>query len=385
MGAGADRFTQRLRCRHPAIVWYWPDNMRILYGVVGEGMGHAIRSRVVLEHLLERGHELEIMASSRAAQFLRRHFGERAWVHRIHGMHIDYRDNRVQRRSTLWSNLIQGGLALPRQLAAYFELLAEFRAELVISDFDSWTYLYARMRRLPIISIDNMQVINRCAIDDEVIADQRGEFELTRAFVKSKLPYCDHYFISSFFPLPVRKPHTTLVPPVLRPEILTAQARRGDHWLIYQTAEGYDALLDALRRRGVECRVYGMRRGSSEDVVEQNLRFRPFSEASFIEDLATARAVIAGGGFTLLGEAVYLKKPVLAVPVQGQFEQFLNARYIQRLGYGRCSTWLDDGALTDFADALPSCEDRLQSYSQDGNRQLLDALDAGIAAGRWVS
>jgi uncharacterized protein (TIGR00661 family) len=357
--------------------------MRILYGVVGEGMGHAIRSRVVLEHLLERGHEVEIMASGRAAQFLRHHFGERAWVHRIHGMHIKYRDNRVLGVSTLWTNLIQGGLALPRQLATYFELLAEFHAELVISDFDSWTYLYARVQGLPIISIDNMQVINRCTIDHEVIGDQRALFELTRAFVKSKLPYSDHYFISTFFSLPVRKPHTTLVPPVLRPEVLEARTRRGDHWLIYQTAEGYDALLDALRRRGVECRIYGMRRGLTEDVVEQNLRFRPFSESAFVEDLASARAVVAGGGFTLLGEAVYLKKPVLAVPVQGQFEQFLNARYIQKCGYGRAATALDDAALTEFAAAIPSCEDRLASYSQDGNRKLLGALDAGLAAGGW--
>lgn len=357
--------------------------MRILYGVVGEGMGHAIRSGVVLEHLLERGHEVEIMASSRAAQLLRRQFGERAWVHRIHGMHIDYRDNRVQRRSTLWTNLLQGGLALPRQLAAYFELLAEFRAELVISDFDSWTYLYARARRLPIISIDNMQVINRCAIDESVIGDQRAEFEITRAFVKSKLPFCDHYFVSSFFQLPVTKPHTTLVPPVLRPEIANAPTRRGDHWLIYQTAEGYDALLDTLRRRGVECRIYGMRRGLTEEVVEQNLRFRPFSEPGFIEDLATARAVVAGGGFTLLGEAVYLRKPVLAVPVQGQFEQFLNARYIQKLGYGRCATLLDEPTLAEFDAALPRCEEQLATYHQNGNQALFEALDAGLLSGRW--
>ena len=40
--------------------------MRILYGVVGEGMGHAMRSRVVLEHLVGLGHDVEIMASGRA-------------------------------------------------------------------------------------------------------------------------------------------------------------------------------------------------------------------------------------------------------------------------------------------------------------------------------
>src|SRR5690349_193827 len=64
--------------------------MRILYGVVGEGMGHAMRSRVVLEHLFASGHEVEIMASGRAAEFLRKAFAARGWVHRIHGMHIVY-------------------------------------------------------------------------------------------------------------------------------------------------------------------------------------------------------------------------------------------------------------------------------------------------------
>jgi len=344
-------------------------------------MGHATRSRVVLEHLLAQGHQVEIMASSRAADFLRRHFGQRAWVHRIHGMHIDYRDNRVRRAATLWSNLLAGGLALPRQLAAYFELLAEFHPELVISDFDSFTYLYARLLRLPIISIDNMQVIDRCELDPAAIGDQRLNFELTRAFVKGKLPYCEHYYITSFFAAPVRRPKTTLVPPILRPEILAAVPRRGEHWLVYQTAEGHGALLDTLSALGVECRIYGMRRGLGEEVVEGNLRFRPFSEGAFVDDLASARAVIAGGGFTLLGEAVYLRKPVLSVPVQGQFEQLLNARYVQKLGYGLCATTLDDPAtLRAFEAGLSLCEERLSTYGQDGNRVLLAALDARLVA-----
>jgi hypothetical protein len=61
----------------------------------------------------------------------------------------------------------------------------------------------------------------------------------------------------------------------------------------------------------------------------------------------------------------------------------LNARYLQKLGYGRAATALDDVALTQFAAAVPSCEDRLASYSQDGNSELLGALDAGLAAGGW--
>jgi trehalose-6-phosphatase len=56
--------------------------MKILYGVVGEGMGHAMRSRVVLERLTAQGHEIHVMASSRAADFLAARF---SGVRRIHG------------------------------------------------------------------------------------------------------------------------------------------------------------------------------------------------------------------------------------------------------------------------------------------------------------
>jgi uncharacterized protein (TIGR00661 family) len=357
--------------------------MRILYGVVGEGMGHAMRSRVILEHLLQQGHDVVIMASGRAVEFLSRHFAERGQVQRIHGMHIVYDDNRVKRAATLVQNVVRGAAALPKQVAAYFELINGFDAEVVISDFESWTYYYAKSHGLPILSIDNMQLMNRCTIDLDVLEGHRTEFELTKAFIKGKLPFCDHYLVTTFFQLPVRKPDTTLFPPILRPEVVAAQAqaRTGEHLLVYQTAEGYDTLLATLQDIGIECRIYGMRRGLKEELVQGNLRFRPFSEAGFIDDLASARGVIAGGGFTLMGEAVYLRRPMLAVPVRGQFEQILNARYLQKLGYGRYAASLADPAtLYQFVAGLSEHEARLASYTQDGNNALLRFLDDKLAA-----
>src|SRR5262249_56245575 len=170
--------------------------MKILYGVVGEGMGHAMRSRVVLAHLVEQGHEVEIMASGRAVEFLGKHF---AGVNRIHGLHMIYEENRVRRGKTVWSNVLTGAAALPQQIAAYFALIADFRPEVVISDFESWTYFFAKAHGLPAISIDNMQVINRCSHPPELIAGYEGDFQLTKAFVKSKLPFCDRYLITTFF------------------------------------------------------------------------------------------------------------------------------------------------------------------------------------------
>jgi uncharacterized protein (TIGR00661 family) len=337
-------------------------------------MGHAIRSKVVLERLVGRGDDVQIMASGRAIDFLRAHFPK---VNRIAGLHMIYEDNQVRRGKTLWSNVLRTGLrGVPENVAAYFDLLGEFDPELVISDFESWTYLYGQTHRLPVISIDNMQIINRCRHPKKVIEDQRADFEITRAFVKGKLPGCEHYLIATFFDLPVRKKRTTLVPPILRAEILAARPTHGEHVLVYQTGTSHDALLAALVDSGLECRVYGVRRELTEEQVEGSLRFMPFSEERFVADLASCRAVIAGGGFTLMGEAVYLHKPMLSVPVGRQVEQVLNGRYLARAGFGLAVPEIDDPAIVHgFLAEVPRYQDALAGYRQDGNRVLYEQLD----------
>lgn len=356
--------------------------MRILYGVVGEGMGHAVRSRVVIEHLIAQGHDVVIMASSRACDFLKQHFAHLD-VNRIHGFHLIYEENRVRKGKTVWSN-VQAGLAqLPQNIAAYFELIEGFDPEVVISDFESWTYLFGIVHRLPVLSIDNMQIINRCTLPREVIDGYEKEFQFTKAFIKSKLPFCNHYLITTFFRPEIRKPRTTLVPPILRPEILQAQATTGDHLLVYQTSESYSELPHTLNQLGVECRVYGMRRHINEEQVEGNLRYRPFSEAGFVADLASARGVIAGGGFTLMGEAVYLHKPMLCVPTGGQFEQILNARYLEHEGFGLAADELQSPEpIRAFFARLDEFAANLARYEQPGNDVIFGELDGWLDKAR---
>jgi uncharacterized protein (TIGR00661 family) len=347
--------------------------MRILYGVVGEGMGHAMRSRVVLEHLVSQDHEVQIMASGRATDFLAKRF---AGVNRIHGFHMIMEENRIRLGKTVWSNVLAGTAGVPTNIAAYFDLLKGYRPEVVISDFESWTYLYAKTHRLPILSIDNMQIINRCTHPKEILAGEENAFRIAKGFVKGKLPFCDAYFVTTFFHPHVRKSDTRLFPPILRPEIERARATRGEHLLVYQTGEGYEGLAKTLAETKLECRIYGMRRSIKTEEVEGNLRYRPFSEDVFIDDLAGARAVIAGGGFTLMGEAVYLHKPMLSVPLGKQFEQIMNARYLEHEGYGKYAPSLDDPrAVFAFLEALPTFEERLARFHQDGNKELFGALD----------
>ncbi|HSP79962.1 MAG TPA: MJ1255/VC2487 family glycosyltransferase [Myxococcaceae bacterium] len=358
--------------------------MRILYGVVGEGMGHATRSRVLLEELT-REHEVHIVVSGRAKDYLAQRFQN---VRGIWGLTLAYEGNAVSRWQTLLQNLTGALKGWPHNVRQYLELVEEFRPDVVVSDFESFSYLFGRTHRLPVISVDNMQIINRCSHEPALLAGFEDAFEGTRAIVKSKLPGCFHYLVTTFFYPPVRKERTTLLPSILRPEILAARSEPGEHLLVYQTATTNTSLPDILKQSGLPCRVYGLRRELTEDVQDGNLTYRPFSEQGFIDDLRTARAVVASGGYTLMSEAVYLHKPMLSIPVKGQFEQVLNALYLEKLGYGMYARELTLDGLREFLSRVPRCEESLKGYEQEGNVKMMAALREQIARaaeykGRW--
>ena len=347
--------------------------MRILYGVVGEGMGHAMRSAVLLEALSTAGHDVRIVVSGRAADYLEVRYP--GLVTRITGLELAYEDNVVHKMKTALKNL-KALKGVPANFRRYAEMARDFSPDVVISDFESWTYWFARGQRIPILSVDNMQIIPRCHHDENVIGKDMRDFLLVKGIVRSKLPRCNHYLITTFFYPPVKRDRTTLHPPILRKVILDAKARvqTEDHILVYQSGTSHDSLVNELRRIPVPFRIYGLRRDLTAPEQNDNLTFMPFSEAGFIADLASCRAVIAGGGFTLMGEAIYLGKPMLSVPVGGQFEQLLNASYLRELGYGERANHVTTDVVERFLDRAPYCTTNLGEFEHDQNAGLIETL-----------
>jgi uncharacterized protein (TIGR00661 family) len=353
--------------------------MRILYGVVGEGMGHAMRSRVMLDELTKR-HDLQVVVSGRAYDYLNARAGKHLAVKKIWGYSIVYEDNEVQNFKTLLQNVKGAVTGWPKNVRAYFDVAEKFEPDVVISDFESWSYLFAKSHGLPVLSVDNMHIADRCTHAPEIVEGLGAEMALAKAIVKTKVAGAFHYYITTFFYPPLRKPNTSLHPPVLRPEILAAQPEPGEHLLVYQTSTSNQTLPDVLKSCGRECRIYGLRRDLTEEVLDGNLRYRPFSEAGFVDDLRTARGVLATGGFTLMGEAVYLRRPMLVVPIRKQFEQILNARYLEAEGYGLGVDDVTVDAVGRFLERIPDFERKLAGYHQDGNVDLLSALERGLTA-----
>jgi len=143
--------------------------MRILYGVVGEGMGHAMRSRVVLDELVKE-HQVQVVVSGRAYDYLQKRASENLAVKKIWGYTLVYEDNEVDAFKTAARNLKGAITGWPENIKAYVEITERFEPEVVISDFESWSYLFGQRHGLPIISVDNMQIINRCEHPPEITA-----------------------------------------------------------------------------------------------------------------------------------------------------------------------------------------------------------------------
>src|SRR5262245_19134542 len=96
----------------------------------------------------------------------------------------------------------------------------------------------------------------------------------------------DRALVSSFYPVPPRRPEIKVVGTLLRKAVRDLSPRRGEHLLAYFN-QGKDQLLppilDALAGAGRPAHVYGSdRRGQ-----EGPLTFLPLSNLPFLEDLAS--------------------------------------------------------------------------------------------------
>jgi uncharacterized protein (TIGR00661 family) len=342
--------------------------MNILYGVPGEGMGHATRSKVVIDFLLQ-NHNVQVVSSSRAYQFLNKNFPNR--VHEIEGMHFAFKESEVSKSGTLLLNLKNSHKLLFKNFQEFLLIKKDFKVDLVISDFETFTTLFAKRYKLPLISIDNMQIINRCKLDIKIPTEEKKNYLISKAIVKIKVPRANHYFITSFFDAVIRKDNTTIVPPIVRKSIIDAKTKNGKHILMYQTSSKRNDIAKILHQIPEQIfYVYGF----NNDLVDKNVIFKSFSEEGFVSDLANAKAVIANGGFSFISEAVYLKKPIFSFPLKNQFEQFVNAAYVDKIGFGSHFEDFTAQNLKTFLNKLPIFSENLKNYNQTGNQLLFKYL-----------
>lgn len=339
---------------------------RIIYGVSGQGFGHATRSKEIIHHLRRQGHQILILSYGQALTFLAQEPGIE--IYEVPGLILKYRRDKLVYWQTVYLNLIQ----LFRQSAKWRSLLArakQFAPDLVIADFEPLSALLAKSLKKPLISLDNQHQLTNTKIDIPLY--QRKSLLADKMIIRSMVRRADHYLVTTFFPTSITHRATTIVPSIVRQAVLDLQPKHGDYFLVYQTT-GADSVSLVLKKfPQYKFVVYGPKRSGRQG----NIVYKKISPTEFLADLAGCRAVIGSAGLSLISESLYLGKPYLALPIARQIEQEVNAIYLTRLGYGLTAKRLTSKALKSFVENLSVYDRNLRRYQRRGNEVVFRRLD----------
>lgn len=299
----------------------------IFYAINGEGRGHASRARAIIEGLRSR-HRVVVYAAGHAFQLLSPVYANsEIEVRAIPGMRFHYTANR---RVALGLSAIENLPYLSRIGRAVERITAHMEIEqpkLAITDFEPIIPRAALCAGIPLISLDHQHFLvtndlSTLPLFLQTYAKVASPF--VRAFCHSQT----ETIVSSFFVAPPKHgwEHAAHVGVMLRPEVVSATISDGRYLVAYLRRSVPQSVIRALQNCGLPVHIYGL--GAREPVGR--LRFFPVDALRFIEDLATSRALISTAGNQLIGEALYLQKPVLAFPENGNFEQYINAHFLER-------------------------------------------------------
>lgn len=342
---------------------------RIFYSVCGEGMGHAIRSSVILEHLTKK-YDVYIFSSERAYEFLSNKFDN---VFEIGGFNTVYENNVVRTKKTFFKALKANPTNLKEGYNVLYKECKRIKPNIIISDFENYASMLSKLMNIPLISLDNIHMLTQCEYDYP--PHHRADMLTAKAVTKSYILRPKRHIITAFFYPPLKHPNmTALYPPVLREEIMKLEPVEGDHVLVYQTAESSINLMEELKKLNHKFIVYGF----NKDDVDENLTYRSFNEKQIFEDMRTAKAIIVNGGFTMISEAIYLKKPIYCTPAHKNFEQILNGFYVEKLGFGESHDDLDVNKIESFLDNLDKYQENLNKVEPWDNTEILKDLDLSI-------
>ena len=330
----------------------------------------------MITHLESRGHSVQVVSYGRGYENLKADFN----VFETEGLHIRTEENKVDVVKTFTSNLarLSDGISKLRELR---HVAFDPKPDVVITDFEPMTAYLAHHYDLPLITLDNQ---HRMRYMEYPKPDHLARDALvTETVIRAMVPRPDVSLVTTFYFGQTKNDRTFLYPPILRRAVLDLEPTTGDRVLVYFT-QGFDSFLEQLqtfkRERFI---VYGSGRcrQTGESVEEGNAVFKPPSREGFLADLAAAKAVIATAGFTLMTESLHLAKPYLALPMDGQFEQELNALLLEQLGYGKNAQRGGPESVGDFLYRLPEYREQLASYPRSSNREIKDKLDELLADG----
>lgn len=313
---------------------------KIFYSMAGEGRGHAVRVRTLVEHL--RGdHELVLFAPGEAHDFLVKSYGDDCRVEnvrllRIPGIKFHYTGGKLDLTKSIREGLHYARCELATLVDAFQRRIEAEEPDLCIADFEPSLPRAAKRTSVPLISLDHQHVLLAYDLGILPLALRRYAWWMSWA-IRCYYGFDGYQPIASSFYTPPLKPgfdHVQQIGPLLRDELTSIVPGQERFLLSYLRANTPASVIEALATSDWDVHVYGLGERPRQGAVS----FHPIHERRFLDDLANCTALVCAAGNQLLGEALFLGKPVLAMPEEMHHEQMINACFLKQLGAGDWTT-----------------------------------------------
>lgn len=155
----------------------------------------------------------------------------------------------------------------------------------------------------------------------------------------------------------------TVTPPLLREEVFGLKVENGDFLLGYMVNDGYgeEIMQWSDQNPGVKIHCFWDRKTAPREYqYNEFLTFHQLDGQKFIDLMRGCKGLISTAGFESICEAMYLQKPVLMIPVNGQYEQACNAIDAEK---SQAGIWDRFFNISRFLDYIP------QHQSDNGFRE----------------
>jgi len=286
--------------------------MRIGISMSGEGRGHVSRV-IALSYFLREEHELFYWCPPSVESVLRENFPD-AQIRSIPYIHFVKENHQINYPKTFVSNL-ENLTSLPSVLKTLETQLENLSIDAVMSDFEPYLVYGANALNIPVLLLNHQGVLFRAGLKD-----YSWEAVVARFISERLLPRADRFLTCSFY-------HGD-IGPIIRKTILDLTPTVGDYYIVYTKKTFKEPVQKALQKHS-----------------NKKFRFFPNPEENFEQALAGAKGVIAPAGHQMICEALHLDKPILTIPEKGQYEQRLNAEYLEKSGrgmYGKMESLQED-------------------------------------------
>lgn len=199
-------------------------------------------------------------------------------------------------------------------------LLPVKKYSLVINDFEPVSAWACRLKGVPCIGLSHQSAVLSPNAPKPQKKDRLGILVLQH-YAPVKRAYGFHF--NSY------EPH--IFTPVIRKEVRQLDITNEGHYTVYLPAYDDETIVSHLSQfQQIRWDVFS--KHNKQPFKKGNVSVMPIDNDLFLESMAAAQGVICGAGFETPAEALFLKKKLLVIPMEGQYEQQCNAAALGAMG-----------------------------------------------------